>query len=108
VKKEPGTPSSFTRVKKEPISFTRVKKDHGTPVPPPSKKARPLADEAAGQLDYQAPRRPGGVPRPEGGGGRDLQRGPAGDLGIRPCARREEGQCRARAPPRPLRQPRRR
>jgi hypothetical protein len=54
VKKEPGTPPSFTRVKKEPVSFTRVKKEHGAPAPPSSKKARRLANEAAGQLDYQA------------------------------------------------------
>jgi hypothetical protein len=55
VKKEPGTLASFTRVKKEPVSFTRVKKEHGAPAPPSLKKARRLADEAAGQLDYQAP-----------------------------------------------------
>jgi hypothetical protein len=45
VKKEPGMPASFTRVKKE----------HDVPTPPSSKKAHRLADEAAGQLDYQAP-----------------------------------------------------
>jgi hypothetical protein len=55
VKKEPGTPASFTRVKKEPDSFTRLKKEHDAPAPPSSKKARRLADEAARQLDYQAP-----------------------------------------------------
>jgi hypothetical protein len=55
VKKEPGTPASFTRVKKEPVSFTRVKKEHGAPALPSSKKARRLADVAADQLDYQAP-----------------------------------------------------
>jgi hypothetical protein len=54
VKKDPGTPTSFTRVK-EPVSFTRVKKEHGAPAPPSLKKARRLADKAAHQLDYQAP-----------------------------------------------------
>jgi hypothetical protein len=54
VKKEPGTPASFTRVKKEPVSFTRVNKEHDAPAPPSSKKARHLADEATRQLDYQA------------------------------------------------------
>jgi hypothetical protein len=54
VKKEPGTPASFTRVKKEPGSFTRVKEEHGG-TPPSSKKARRLADDAAHQLAYQAP-----------------------------------------------------
>jgi hypothetical protein len=54
-KKEPGLGASSARVKKEPVSFTRVKKEHSAPAPPSSKKARRLADEAAGQLDYQAP-----------------------------------------------------
>jgi hypothetical protein len=55
VKKEPGTPASFTRVKKEPCSFTHVKKEHDAPAPPYSKKARCLAEDTARQLDYQAP-----------------------------------------------------
>jgi hypothetical protein len=58
VKKEPGTPCSFTRVNKEPGSFTRIKKEHGAPTPPSSKKARRLADEATRQLDYQTPDEP--------------------------------------------------
>jgi hypothetical protein len=53
--KEPGTPASFTRVKKEPDSFTRVKKEHDAPTPPSSEKARRLADNAARQLAHQAP-----------------------------------------------------
>jgi hypothetical protein len=53
-KMEPGIGASSTRVKKEPVSFTRVKKEHDALTPPSSKKARRLADEAAGQLDYQA------------------------------------------------------
>jgi hypothetical protein len=52
VKKEPGTPASFMRVKKEPVYFTRVKKEHDAPAPPSSKKAHRLTDEAARQLDY--------------------------------------------------------
>jgi hypothetical protein len=39
----------------EPVSFTHVKKEHDALAPPSSKKARHLADEAADQLDYQAP-----------------------------------------------------
>jgi hypothetical protein len=58
VKKEPDTPASFTRVKKEPGSFTHVKKEHGATVPPSSKKARCLVDEAARQLDYRTPDNP--------------------------------------------------
>jgi hypothetical protein len=57
LKKEPGLGASSARVKKmsgTPTSFTRVKKEHGAPVPPSSKKARRLANEAVGQLDYQA------------------------------------------------------
>jgi hypothetical protein len=50
-------------VKKEPVSFTRVKKEHGMPAPPSSKKAHRLTDEAAGQLDYQAPDDPEEFPR---------------------------------------------
>jgi hypothetical protein len=53
-KKEPGLGASSDWVKKEPVSFTRVKKEHDAPVPPSSKKARRLADEAARQLDSQA------------------------------------------------------
>jgi hypothetical protein len=55
VKKELGTSASFTRVKKEPISFTHVKKEHDVPTPPSLKKSRRLTDEAARQLNYQAP-----------------------------------------------------
>jgi hypothetical protein len=58
VKKEPGTPASFRRIKKEPSFFTRVKKEHDMPAPPSSKKVRWLADDAARQLDYQAPNDP--------------------------------------------------
>jgi hypothetical protein len=58
VKKEPGTPTSFTRVKKEPNSFTHVKKEHDAPAPPSSKKALYLTDKAARRLDYQAPDNP--------------------------------------------------
>jgi hypothetical protein len=54
VKKEPGTPTSFTRVKKEPDSFTRVKKEHGAPTPPSLKKA---CRRCRG-LAYQAPNDP--------------------------------------------------
>jgi hypothetical protein len=89
VKKESGTPASFTCVKKEPISFTRIKKKHDTPAPPSAKKARRLADEAAPPVRLLGLGRPRGVPGPEGGGARVLQRGSAGDLGVRP--RRKEG-----------------
>jgi hypothetical protein len=54
-KKEPGLGASSAQVKKEHGSFTRVKKEHDAPAPPSSKKACCLTDEAARQLDYQAP-----------------------------------------------------
>jgi hypothetical protein len=59
VKKEPGTPASFTRVKKEPDvtpgSLAHVKKEPGAPAPPSLKKACRLVEDAALQLEYQAP-----------------------------------------------------
>jgi hypothetical protein len=55
MKKEPATPASFRHVKKDPGSFTHVKKEHDTPAPPSSKKAWRLSEDAAHQLDYQAP-----------------------------------------------------
>jgi hypothetical protein len=53
------TPNSFARIKKDPgvtpASFTHVKKEHNALAPPSSKKARCLAEDAARQLEYQAP-----------------------------------------------------
>jgi hypothetical protein len=51
----PSTPTRLLRSKKEPDSFTCVKKVHDAPMPPSSKKARRLSEDAARQLDYQAP-----------------------------------------------------
>jgi hypothetical protein len=56
LKKEAGTPASFTRVKEPggtPVSLARVK-EPGVPAPP-SKKARRLAEDAVLQLEYQVP-----------------------------------------------------
>jgi hypothetical protein len=59
VKKEAGSPASFTRIKKEPGvtpgSLAHVKKEPGAPAPLSSKKARCLAEDATLQLEYQAP-----------------------------------------------------
>jgi hypothetical protein len=56
VKKEPGSPASFTRIKKEPDimpgSLARMKKEPGALAPPSLKKARHLAEDAALQLEY--------------------------------------------------------
>jgi hypothetical protein len=73
VKKEAGSPASFTRVKKDPGVtpgslacvkkepgmtpgyLARVKKEPGALAPPSLKKARRLAENAALLLEYQAP-----------------------------------------------------
>jgi hypothetical protein len=65
LKKEVGSfDASSAQVKKEPgvtpASFIRVKKEHGAAVPPSMKKARRLAEDAARQLEYQAPDVPEG------------------------------------------------
>jgi hypothetical protein len=65
LKKEVGSfDASSAQVKKEPgvtpASFIRVKKEHGAAVPPSMKKARRLAEDAARQLEYQAPDGPEG------------------------------------------------
>jgi hypothetical protein len=64
VKKETGTPASFTRVKKDLGSFTRIKKEHDAPAPPSLKKARRLTEDVARQLAYQAPDDPEEFPGP--------------------------------------------
>jgi hypothetical protein len=98
VKKEPGTPASFTRVKKEPVSFTRVKKEHGAPAPPSSKKTRRLADEAAVQLDYQAPDGPEEFPGPRAAEVESFNKVQPGTLEFalawsRKDAKRAEAEC---------------
>jgi hypothetical protein len=106
VKKEPSTPASFTRVKKEPVSFTCVKKEHDAPAPPSSKKARRLADEAARQLDYQAPDDPKEFPGLRAAKLESFNEVQPGTLEFalawsRQDAKRAEAE---RAPPRSLRQ----